>query len=1023
MSGRRCALRCALALVVALGESSAVQAQERFGGMAGVVRDESGGVLPGATVVITNTVTKRTVSLVTDGTGAYRANDLEPGRYSVRFELSGFARSETPDVAILIGKAIEVSATLQVGSVSAAVRVMAEAAPLVDMRTTTVAQNVTAEEFDRLPKTRSFQSMALTSPSVNAGEIEDGLQIGGASGAENSFMIDGVVTNSLINGRSRQDSAFEYLQEVQVKTAGIPAEYGGALGGVISAVTKSGGNALHGETHYYYEGSRISAGPVKRLVLSPVDDTSVSYVQDDKQPDNGHEFGGSMGGPIIRDRLFFFGSVAPRLIRRTNAYLFSNGTTPGTIGQKQTLMQAFGKISYAGRRFNAYATVLYTPIDSTGTLPAYNGAAPQYISSSQAGNAANQGRGFRTDDTSTTGQVNLPLSNASFLAVRGGYFRDSYQDTGISNTTSVVYQTSSVGLAGVPVNVQGPIGTQNTPRAMIVSHDTTARGFVNVDYNHAFSAKGSHVLKGGGGFQHTVNDVSAAYPGGYVFVYWDRAFSFAGATGRGTYGYYEVNDRGIQGTAGTSAVSLYLQDQWTVNGRLTLSLGVRTETEKIPTYRPDSTKYALQFGFRDRIAPRLGATFDLTGDGRVKLFGSWGRYVDWTKYELARDSFGADFWTIRYRALETLEVNSLSLANMPGADLWVVPGSFRDQRVPSFDRVDPLTKPTYQDSTSVGLEYQLGPAGVFTAHYVHNDLRRVIDDVGALVNGNTVLTITDPGEGNSTTMATTGLTAPFPTPHPKRLYDAIELGVSRRFSNNWFAGANYTYSRLYGNYGGLASSDEIRTPTTGTSYKTHQQQAGSIANPGGSVNNAWNIDELVWDSRGNLDVLGRLATDRPHVVKVYGSYAFPAGTQLGVFFYGGSGTPISTYVNTTNQTEVFVNGRGDMGRTPTLTRTDLLLSHGFALKGGTKLRVELNVLNVFNQKTPRHLFNWLNRGAGTARPSSSINLSRTDLAKGYDYRALILATPDGARAYDPRYGMADLFNDGARGQVTVKVTF
>ena len=103
--------------------------------------------------------------------------------------------------------------------------------------------------------------------------------------------------HSLVNGASRQNTVFEYIQEVQVKTTGIPAEFGGALGGVISAVTKSGGNIFTGEGHYYFDGSTLSAGPVKRLVLSPIDDKTVSYVQDDKQPDIRHEFGGSARRP------------------------------------------------------------------------------------------------------------------------------------------------------------------------------------------------------------------------------------------------------------------------------------------------------------------------------------------------------------------------------------------------------------------------------------------------------------------------------------------------------------------------------------------------------------------------------------------------------------------------------------------------------------------------------------------------------------------------------------------------------
>ena len=149
----------------------------------------------------------------------------------------------------------------------------------------------------------------MTAPSVNSGEIEGGFQVNGASGAENAFTVDGVVTNSLINGPSRQNTVFEYLQEVQVKTTGIAAEYGGALGGVISAVTKSGGNTFRGEAHYYLRGQRPERRPGQAPRARSVDDGTVSYVQDSKQPDHRNEIGGSLGGPIVKDKLFFFGSV------------------------------------------------------------------------------------------------------------------------------------------------------------------------------------------------------------------------------------------------------------------------------------------------------------------------------------------------------------------------------------------------------------------------------------------------------------------------------------------------------------------------------------------------------------------------------------------------------------------------------------------------------------------------------------------------------------------------------------------
>jgi len=147
-----------------------------------------------------------------------------------------------------------------------------------------------------------------------------------------------------------------------VKTGGIDAEYGGALGGVISAVTKSGGNMFRGEAHYYYEGNAISAGPVKRLVLNPSDDTTVGYFQDSKQEDNRSEIGGSLGGPIVRDRLFFFGSVSPRLVRRTNDYLFSEGKVPGSFDRSDDIWQAFGKVTYSNSRVAANGRVLYADL-------------------------------------------------------------------------------------------------------------------------------------------------------------------------------------------------------------------------------------------------------------------------------------------------------------------------------------------------------------------------------------------------------------------------------------------------------------------------------------------------------------------------------------------------------------------------------------------------------------------------------------------------------------------------------------
>ena len=1022
-----------LSLGMLLGPAQSVQAQERTTGtVQGKLTDASGGVLPGVSVVFTNQGNQRVTSATTDGAGLYH-QELPPGTYTIRFELSGFARQETPNVEVQFGRIYDVDASLKVGNVSEAVQVTAENAPLVDTRSTMIAHNVTAEQIDRLPKGRSFQSIALTAPSVNSGEIEGGFQVNGASGAENAFTVDGVVTNSLINGSSRQNTVFEYIQEVQVKTTGIPAEFGGALGGVISAVTKSGGNIFTGETHYYLDGSPLSAGPVNRLVLSPIDEKTVQYWQDTKQSDVRQEFGGSVGGPIVRDKLFFFGSFSPRVNQRENNYKFSNGAEEGSIDRTSKLIQAFGKVSAGSRRVNAYVSTLITPSYVTGTLPAYNGFGSDFLASSKAANEPNKERGTEQMQANVNGNVDVVISNGAFATFRGGYFHDRYTDTGIPQTTNYIYQTPTSNCAAigctVPANLAGPQLTQNTPRAQITDFDTTARTLFNADYNHTFQGAGWHTLKGGFGYQHTLNDVNSLYPGGYVDIFWGSTLALAGqASDRGAYGYYAVNDRGIFGKAGADILSLYVQDQWQVGDRLTLNVGLRTENENVPAYKQEVRENVFEFGWGEKLAPRLGFSYDVSGNGRAKAYASYGRYYDWTKYEMPRGSFGGDIWCIKYRAIDNPnDPITANFDNAPGRDLWKGGGNCRDRRVPSFDTVDDNAKPMSQDSYSAGFDFEVNPRTVATFHYVHNNLNRTIEDLGALVNGNEAYLLGNPGEGTTSIMPASA--APltgggsFPMPKAKRQYDAVEMGVSRRFANNWFGSANLTISRLYGNYAGLASSDEIRTPTTGVSSATAQQQAGSIFREGGNVNRGWDLDDAMFDSHGHLDVLGRLATDRPVVAKFYGAYNIFQNTQIGAFIYMGSGTPMSTYVNSVNQTEIFVEGRGDMGRTPMYNKTDLLVSHEMAMAGNKRLRFELNMLNLFNQKTARHVFNYLNRGAGAPRASSAINLANVDLFKGYDYNAMIRATSDGANALDPRYGMDDLFEAGTQGQFSVKFLF
>ena len=151
----------------------------------------------------------------------------------------------------------------------------------------------------------------------------------------------------------------------------------------------------------------------------------------------------------------------------------------------------------------------------------------------------------------------------------------------------------------------------------------------------------------------------------------------------------------------------------------------------------------------------------------------------------------------------------------------------------------------------------------------------------------------NPGEGIARITPPSGATAPFPTPKPLRTYDAMELSLNRRFANRWFFSGSYVLSRLYGNYSGIANSDEIHPPGTGLASGVAQQQGTEVWRPGGNANLSFDLDEMMFDSHGKF-LKGRLGTDRPHALKLYGSYLFPWGTEVGGFFSASSGTPVST---------------------------------------------------------------------------------------------------------------------------------
>jgi hypothetical protein len=354
------------------------------------------------------------------------------------------------------------------------------------------------------------------------------------------------------------------------------------------------------------------------------------------------------------------------------------------------------------------------------------------------------------------------------------------------------------------------------------------------------------------------------------------------------------------------------------------------DQENVPSFAPGLE--GINFDFADKIAPRLGFAYDLTGDGRTKLSAFYGWFYDRFKYELPRGSFGGNFYHDFYFEVLPGQVfadftpeNILGGTNgVPGGVCPVTGGPSYgfvrcdiDHRVPSnlglgveFGAIDPDIKAFRQSEFTVTFERDMGRNFVISSRYTHKNVDHTVEDAGfPLPSGSEAYIIGNPGEGLYKQLAEEqGLNALM----PKRRYDALEFRLDKRFADDYYFSANYTLGRLVGNYSGLASSDEDGRLSPNVNRFFDQPQAG-------------------WTAAGGPDN-GVLPTDRTHVFKFYGAYSLDWGKRFGFWANNStefqafttiqSGTPLTSTIEIEGVDFIVLDHRGDMGRTEMFTETD-----------------------------------------------------------------------------------------------------
>lgn len=1013
-------------LLLSLALAGAVFAQETVGGIRGEVTDPSGAVIPNATVTVSGAGLMRPQEMKTDAAGTYAFLTLPPGMYEVTATADGFVPTKRVNLNLQVGKTLRIDFKLEVGATTQSVEVISEAA-IVDVTQSTVAANVTASSIDHLPKGRGFDSLIALAPGARHEAKGGGYQVDGASGGENVYLIDGMDQTSLYSGElpTSGNIPFEFVQELQIKSSGFEAEYGGAMGGVINVVSKSGGNDFHGDIGLYFRTDSMQARPRPTLQVDPEDDSIANYLQNETDSYRYLSPGATLGGYLKKDMLWFFAGYYPELTKYERPVTFLADGSSGVFEQKRKRDYLNGKIDVMPfTKLHGYVGYIYSPYRVLGDLPARNGSSDPHTNFSE--------RGSRSPAASYTFGADYTATPRLVLALRGGYNYTNYKDYGVPRGTSLYSNNNTMYQSVIPPqwhqSYSGYYPGYGLNDMTVMERNKRFRTSANLSY--IFNAAGQHTIKTGWEMNKLNNATSSGYwPDGYLRFYWNGTYngqtSRLGESMRGTYGYLRYYLYGTAGEASSNNHSIFFQDSWQIRRNVTLQLGIRTEREFVPSFIVNDriASKAIEFGFGQKIAPRLGVAWDVKGDGKWKVAGSFGLFYDLMKYAMPQGSFGGAKYQMWFYPLDNPDPE-FYIAKIPrdanGAALYeplldLPLFEHIDYRIASNDpdnnTIDPNLKPMRRRVYDISTEYAFSPTLVLSARYTHNSIDRAIEDVGTLSDRGETYFIANPGFGITVDPNTWGPGYPM-TPKAKRVYDAVELRLDKRFSNNYYFSTSYTISRLYGNYSGLASSDEPNADGEGR------------MDP--NVSRYFDLPWMSFDSHGKL-VEGRLATDRPHAFKFFGAYTLRSKvgeTNFGPSFMVMSGTPLTTQVDINATTPVYVNGRGDLGRTPVFSQTDFLFYHEFRLPNSEtkKFRFDANITNLFNQSTV------LDRYTDYLHQDYSGNVLTFNppeaFFQGFDWQALVnQEVAAGNLLTDPRFGMDRVFQGPRYVRLGIKFIF
>ena len=888
-----------MVVVLTLVFAAALQAADT-GTLSGLVVDREGQPVADATITIAGDRLPASRSTVSGANGLYQFEYLIPGEYSIQVEKPGLPAIKRTAL-VEVGRDTQVDVVL--GSTLAETLTVTAVQPVVDVRSTEVSFNFKSDTLNRLPLERTYRGLFQMIPGVADNRSPIGPSAGG-SRQDSTYLIDGAnITSPLFGYLSTEVNELD-ISEVNLKRAGISAEFGRTGGAVINAVSRAGSNQLSGLGRIdYLPTSFVGAYKLPSQLLSAGIAPGTfrdTLLTSDVSPATG------VGGPVMRDRMFFYASA--RYFRQTK-WDRVNKVGDTLPDEERSGHELYGKLTASPTSMHQLTTSYrYRPnrIENSGLA---SDSAPSVGTNSDNGSRI------------ATAEWSNFMSGQRSVNVRYLYMKENNEDVPVT----------ALGLLP-PFNPRNPaaVGQYTDPnQANLI---TGAGQYSNTQNYRRHEVRGifsqffdvgatTHMLKAGGGYElgeEVLNRVTNGW--GAIVVLTQDGVPVLRAR------YYKPQSPQVgQGRAH----SLFLQDDVTIGNRTTVNAGVllnRDEfAEKVAgsrgcpatvTLRGGAAVYEssgdtcrfLRFGFGDEVQPRLGVAYQLRSSGSDKAYVNWGRY-----YNMDQKSSARSLAPIRIFQTQTVfDLNGVILSDGPLAST-------------TGKMIDPALKPIYTDEIVAGYATPLNERFSLDLFFVARGMHHFIEDIPSRQNG----TAPDSGPFVAANLPCARFAA-CQSANARRTYKAFTIDLSRRLSGRWLGDISYTWSRFEGNF------DLDYSPATST-----------VA--------VFNTSSFIQDGPGaNVEEpnrLGPLYEDRPHVFKAFASYAATERLMVSSYLRAQSGTPWAARARDWPGAALNFLEPSGSHRNPTWTNLDLMASYRLTRGERRQLSLETRLLNVFNNQT------------------------------------------------------------------------